>query len=439
MYHVRMSLNPLDPIEELLEGSETDRVAKEYETVPIETPHRVPLSSIPGELLEITPYKHNDGIESGANLLQALHDVRIRDGHNTSDAHAFEIWFDRGEFHFRLYAANERASDRFKRRTTNTYTNSEVTPLEGPDTLAFPELRPGDHLVGSFLDLERHTFLPIRHHNAEGFEHGDPYSDIMGEMLTLDDSVVVVQVVFKPAPKDWTSHGPEGESVDDVAAELRSGEVVGTSDWKFWLGLRELEERDKSSKDEEAAKVVEQQRGEQGFHVNARVLAASPEPREARERARGVASMFAKYYNATTEQGLDHHPVDPGAMEGLLADLFERRFMDRHMTLSIDEVAGIAHIPNSEIEVPQIPWKTTQTGSQIAAGASKDEMQTTGTDEPAPSTESAGADAWPSDDEADGDDVASGSESWSSDDPDEAEPLGADWESDESAAEGGEW
>lgn len=365
-------------------GSDSTREAKEYRTVPLETQHSIPISSMPGELLEINPYKDNDGIDAGANLLQALHDVRIRGGENTSDAHAFEIWFNRGQFSFRMYAANERASDRFQRRTTNTYTNSEVIPLQSGE--AFPDLRPGDHIAGSYLDLERHTFLPIRHHNAEGFDHGDPYSDIMGEMLTLDDSVVVVQLVFKPAAKDWTSNGPNGESVGDVAEGLRSGEVVGFSDWKFWVGLRDLEERESSSKDREAAKIVEQQRGEQGFHVNARVLAASPEPREARERARGVASMFAKYYNATSEQGLDHHPVKPTEMEGLLADMIERRWIDRDMILSIDEVAGIAHIPNGEIEVPQIPWKTTQTGSQIAAEAEKDEESTT-------------ADAWATDDE----------------------------------------
>ncbi|MCG1004929.1 MULTISPECIES: hypothetical protein [Halobacterium] len=87
----------------------------------------------------------------------------------------------------------------------------------------------------------------------------------MGEMLTLDDSLAVVQVIFKPAPKDWTENGPNGESVGDVATDLRSGSVTGFKDPLFWLGIRELEERDSSSKDKEAAKIVEQQRGEQGF------------------------------------------------------------------------------------------------------------------------------------------------------------------------------
>ncbi|GAA0276364.1 hypothetical protein [Halobacterium noricense] len=377
---------------------DNSREAKEYGTYPIQTRYDVPVESVPGQLLDIHPYRDNDGIEAGANLLQALHDVRIRDGRNASDAHAFEIWFDRGQFSFRLYAANDRASDRFQRRTTNTYTNSEVTPrTTGP---AFPELRPTDHVAAATLAEERHTFLPIRHHNAEGFEHGDPYSDIMGEMLTLDDSLAVVQVVFKPAPKDWTENGPNGESVGDVATDLRNGEVAGFKDPLFWLGIRELEERDSSSKDKEAAKIVEQQRGEQGFHVNVRVLAASPQPREARERARGIASMFAKYYNATSEQGLDHHPVKATdeEMQQLLVKMFERRWIDRGMILSIDEVAGLAHIPNKDIEVPQIPWKSTQSGSQIAAEASKDEANTT---DVATDQEASSDDGWPTDAAAD--------------------------------------
>lgn len=46
------------------------------------------------------------------------------------------------------------------------------------------------------------------------------------------------------------------------------------------------------------------------------------------------------------------------------------------MVLSIDELAGIAHIPNREIEVPNIPWKTSKTGSDISAGADKDQSNT---------------------------------------------------------------
>lgn len=382
---------------EILPFGGSDKRAKRYEAFEIDRSQHVPLRALSGELLEIRPYRDNDGIAAGANLLQSLHDVRVRGGENVSDAHAFEIWFDRGEFSFKLYAANSRASERFQKRTTNTYTNSEVIPLQSGE--AFPELRAGDHVAGAFLTLEDHTFLPIRHRNAEGFDHGDPYSDIMGEMLTLDDSLVVVQAVFKPADKSWTSDGPNGESVGDVAEGLRSGEVEGFWDLWWWLGFRDLEIRDSSSKDKQAADIVEDQRGEQGFHVNVRILAASPDPREAIERARGVGSMYAKFYNAKTEQGLDHNPVkaDEDTMKGMVSDMIERRFIDREMILSIDELAGVAHIPNKDIEVPQIPWKTTQTGSQIAAEAAKDEPssardRTTSRAEPDDRKE------WPSDD-----------------------------------------
>ena len=59
--------------------SNNSREAKEYDTYPIQTRYDVPVESVPGQLLDIHPYRDNDGIEAGANLLQALHDVRIRD------------------------------------------------------------------------------------------------------------------------------------------------------------------------------------------------------------------------------------------------------------------------------------------------------------------------------------------------------------------------
>jgi len=70
-----------------------------------------------------------------------------------------------------------------------------------------------------------------------------------------------------------------------------------------------IQTRPAGQKDKQAAKTIEQQRGQQAFHVNIRVLAASTDKNEAEARARGVARMFRKYYNAMTEQGLDDTPV----------------------------------------------------------------------------------------------------------------------------------
>lgn len=332
----------------------------------------VPIDDLDGELLEIIPHKDNDGIEDGVNLLQSLHDVRIEGGENVSQPHSFEVWYDRGEFHFFLEAATERARDRFQRRVSNVYPDAEVNPVE--DGVGFPVIEPEMHRAGGWLKEQRHTFLPIKHHNAEGFETGDPYSDILGEMATLDNSLVVLQVIFKPAHPEWTHKGPDGAKVEDIAHDLRSSDVEDLTRLSAWNPLREIEEIPATKKDKQAAQIVEEQRGRQGFHANIRVLAASPDRYEAEERVRGTTSMFAKYYNSQTEQGLRAHGVAGDDIDRFYGSCITREWIDRSMILSIDELAGVAHVPSGEIEVPGIQWRHSKTGSDAPSTAPKDEV-----------------------------------------------------------------
>jgi hypothetical protein len=364
-----------------LGGDEEEVDDRVYKTMQVQQERRFPSEELQGTLLEIKPYYENDGIDSGAALLQSLHDIQMSGDKNISDSHAFEIWFDRGEFKFRMYARNERARERFQRKVANVYTNSEVAPLD--DCQALPPIPENYHIAGAYIDERRHTFIPLRNYDQEGYKFGDPYSDIMGAMLTLDDSIVVLQCVFKPARTDWTLNGPNGRSVDDLAEEFRQGEVVGMKDPLAWLQIRDLQQKEPSRKDKRTAELIEEQRGEQGFHVNLRVMAASPKKAEAKERARGTASAFTKHYSSDSGQRLTDNPLqgERDEFSHFYEKMLTREWIDREMILSIDEVAGIAHVPNKDIEVPQVPWKTTQTGSQISADAPKDQQNT----------------AWPSD------------------------------------------
>ncbi len=321
-----------------------------------------------GTLLRIRPYKENDGIVDGAGVLQSVHDVTTNwRGKNTSDHHSFEVWFDQGVITFYMHAATEAAADKFRRRVGNNYANSEVFPVDSGH--AFPQIEPDEYVAGAWLSMEKMPYYPIRHHNAEGFEV-DPYGEITSEMLSLDDSKVVTQVVFRPAKQSWTDGDRfKHNSVDDLAHGLRQGTSVG------WLNPRV---RPATAKDKQAADTIERQRGQQAFHVNIRVLAVSRDQTEAEARARGVAGMFRKYYNAITEQGLDDTPVShrrKSKRQRKLSEFVERmaarEWVDREMIMTVDELAGVAHIPNNEITTPKIDWRYTQRGDRIPADSVK--------------------------------------------------------------------
>jgi hypothetical protein len=327
----------------------------------------------PGILLRIRPFKENQGVVDGAGLLQSVHDVTTNfRGKNTSDHHSFEVWFDEGKIKFYMHAATEAAADKFRRRVGNNYANSEVFPVEGGS--AFPVIKPDEYVAGAWLEMEKLPYYPIRHHNSEEWET-DPYGEITSEMLSLDDSKVVTQVIFRPAKQSWTSGDRfKHNSVDDLAHALRQGTSVG------WLNPRT---RPASEKDKQAAKTIEQQRGQQAFHVNIRVVAISPEKNEAEARARGVAGMFRKYYNAITEQGLDDTPVwhrkeakRTSQLRQHVKRMANRKWTDRRMIMTVDELAGVAHIPNNEIETPNIDWRYTQRGDRVPADAGQYESPT---------------------------------------------------------------
>lgn len=318
---------------------------------------------VPGTLLRITPYKENDGIQDGARLLQAIHDVtttrkRLFWTTNVSDHHSFELWFDEGRVKFYLHAATDDAADKYTTRVENAYANSDVHQVEDGD--GFPPIGDDDYVAAADLDIERHYFYPIRHHDSEGFDH-DPYAEVTSEMQSTDETRVVVQVVFRPEPKEWAADDGSswigsGLSVDDIATSLRDDEVKG------WIDPHTTEA---SKKDKEAAKIVEQQRGRYAFNTNIRIIAMSPSEQEAEARCEGVAGMFTRYYNSKTEQGFEANPVAESQLPEVIRRCQQREWDDHEMILTIDELAGAAHIPNEEINTPNIDWKNTQRGGRV--------------------------------------------------------------------------
>lgn len=327
---------------------------------------------VPGKLLRIDPYKDNEGMIGTARVLRSIHDVKMAGllrRTNSSDHHTFEIWFDEGELNFFVHVATPDAAETITSRIESSYGNSDVYPVK---TAGFPSVTMDDYVAGATLGLEQHHFYPIRQfREGRGFER-DPYAEVTNEMLSTEDSSVVVQVVFRPEPTGWADDDGgalfgRGSSVDDVAEGLKQGQVTG------WLNPHV---RDPSKKDREAAKIIEQQRGKLAYNVTLRVMAISPDQGEAEARCKGVADMFARHYNATTEQGFTPSPVSPRQVGEFVTDCQRRTWTDQSMILTVDELAGVAHIPNDEVETPNIGWKTTQTSPNVSPNVAQHDAET---------------------------------------------------------------
>lgn len=308
------------------------------------------VDEIDGELIRMKPYHENKGIVAGVTLLQALHDVRTSPIRRTNKSlpSSFELWFHEGKVKFYMTAPTSAKSEKFRRRINSAYPNANVFEVQSGQ--AFPSIDADDYVSGVDLDLERSYYFPIRTYNGEGFEH-DPYAEVTSEMLSSEETSVVVQVMFKAAKEGWS------RGTADIAEGLRQGEVKG------WINPRT---RDPSTKDREAAKIVEEQRGKYGFHTNLRVLAASPAPEEAQARARGVAAMFVRYYNSATEQGLTASPISARKLPKHVVRMHHRKYASSEMLLGVDALAGIAHLP-SELPTPLIDRSLTREGGSAPA------------------------------------------------------------------------
>lgn len=346
-----------------------NRGRAQYEATRIGEQLTQSVDEVPGKLLRIVPYKENEGITGAARLLQAIHDVQMEGWlrrRNISDHHAWELWFDDGKIKFFLHAATADAAEKYITRVESSYSDSDIFTVD--QGRAFPSVSQDDYVAAATLSLEQHHFFPIRHFRAEGFEH-DPYSEVTSEMLSTEESRVVVQIIFRPEPTDWANNDGggllrRGVSVDDVAESIKQGQVTG------WRNPRV---RDPTKKDKDAAKIIEQQRGKYAFNVNLRVIAISPDEAEAEARCEGVTGMFTRYYNSQTEQGFEAAPVSSARLPEMIGDCHNRAWDNQDMILTIDELAGVAHIPNEEIETPNIDWKTTRSGTSVSADAFLDE------------------------------------------------------------------
>lgn len=341
---------------------------EKYEYHPVEWDRDIETTTrdIDGVLMKITPYPENNGILAAAGLLQSIHDAHTR------GVHSFEIWFVDGRIQFFVRAADEEAADRFRRRISSNYSDSDVLELEAGDVVAFPHIREGEYLAGATVKKEHPQYnvdyLPIRHFkDGEGWEQ-DPYKEVLGSMLSDDETRVIVQVTMQAVPESWTQKKGIGDmSVDEVADTLRQPRVKG------WINPREIEP---NKKDKDAAKLVEEARHKPAFGTNIRVLAISENPREASNRAAGVSRTFKKYYNSVSEMGLRPTPIDgrTKAMQRRRMRKHVKRMRDRSLAddgsiLTVEELAGVAHIPEGDIPTPQIEWKYSRSGEDVPADA----------------------------------------------------------------------
>lgn len=335
--------------------------------------------------IRVRPFKDNEGIESGRDFMQSIYEVEragFRDRKNVSAAHSFEIRYT-GERMNIQYVPAEGWANSFESQLQDKYPNAliEQAPVE---TLSFDAEK---YVAGAELDLSLYTLYPIKNLELEGFRR-DPFGGITS---AIEDSKkdgeasadVLMQVVFRPEPRDWVHGVNGGPGIDTIAHNLQQPRY----EKKRRLFTTTRVEHPPSDIEKKAAKIVRDQHGDRAWNVNIRIFAVSSEEQVARRRVKKAATQFENYYETATEQKFEPIPLKGSDLRDGLDRLITREWEDRGIIKSEAEVAGFVHIPNAEINQQNFNWALSKPGEGVPPGTPRFDFESAGVSEMASEAE----------------------------------------------------
>jgi hypothetical protein len=338
-----------------------------------------------GPMVRVKPNQDNNGLNVARNFVKTLYTLRTgRFGiKNKSPVHAFELWHADGETQFRFLPEHDGIRARFEDQVSDSYDGAKISP----DAEMFPVVNEGDFIAGTQMTLAEPFWKPIKRPDGLDGIDEDPYGKLISEMevgqektssgtiINTDDVRVVVQVVFQPCKRSWSTGGLSkyvGLSVDcdRKGNEMKDGRLKGQIDPEIV---------DASRKRKKAAKQIAKQRGEPAFRGQIRVLAISPFAEIAQHRVRQVSEILeTSYYNTYTEQRLVARPLRGEALRRLIIRTVSRqlghelshglpvwnKLGSSKMLLTVPEVAGLTHLPDDDVQGSSIDWslETTSPG-----------------------------------------------------------------------------
>jgi hypothetical protein len=347
------------------------------------------------QVISVRPHKDNGGIPAMENVLESLYSVEtespmLSGGEtNVSPAHSFEMRYTQeNENGSRVASINYlpgsgRLEGTLKRQLQTQYPDSL---LERTSSDLIPEVDvEGRYVAGATLQLRRYSLYPIKNIDLPGFDT-DPTGSILEEMVGAQDedqtdAEVIVQVMFKPALRDWTEGVENGFGIaDDADGNIRGRGTPSIKDLthnlrqptyekKRRLFTRETIEHPPSKVDKDVARLLEEQQGDKGWRLCLRVLAISDEEQVAIDRASHTASMFRNFYENAAEQTFLPNPLGENEVLEEARKVASREWEDHGIVKSQREVAGIVNVPEEQyVNTNKMQWSMSKPGEGIPPG-----------------------------------------------------------------------
>jgi hypothetical protein len=311
-------------------------------------------------LVHVRPYADSDGYDTAVEFARALYQSPAAATAGQS-VEAMELWFTDGQLGQRFCTATP---DDFDQDVSSHYANSSV---HTPDR-TFLDLQPDEYVACVQFHLRQDCAFPIAHQNTNlDARSTDPYKQLASALVGPDDTRALAQCVFQPVDKrQWYQRGLlaslRGSDVDSMAERRKEGKVRGQ------INPTIVE----SQADKKAAKDMQRQSGRPAFQTSVRAVVTAPTKHAVQERIADLVGAFEEFDYSTTEQAFYPEPLsDRALIDGLAAAAgrelatqgrLTRTLFGRERVLTDEELAGLVHLPNREINAPLLDWERMESG-----------------------------------------------------------------------------
>lgn len=222
---------------------------------------------------------------------------------------------------------------------------------------------PGSFTAAASLTLKKSYALPITTYEYMDIDPLNEISNALSKLRTLDEGAVI-QLILRPAGKNWRKHGKniahkmqQGQQLKDanssLAMDLGKGavQVFRTNSEKQPYRKEAVQ---LTPEEQELLKKIETKSNKVGFKVNIRLLASAKTQQRADEILAHIENAFAQFEN----HEVNHFIVKKRLKEKKIAyDYIFRNFDEENsVILSTEEIASIFHFPISTTETPKIKW-----------------------------------------------------------------------------------
>jgi hypothetical protein len=320
-------------------------------------------------ILRTRPFKDGPGEEYAEEVISAFHKTVEEPGFLTRHLgdpddppqFSYEMWFDDGKLKFIWSVPDNFWYDESRRVITGEYPKIGIERM-GKD---HPTFTAESYISGGKLELKNHKYIPIKGTSGPGaFEaEKSPLRLISSEVTGQQDTSALVQVAFQPAPLNWRDgDGYFNPGASTLAKAYKQG--------NFEDSYINPKISDPTEQDLRIARALNNHDGDPAFYVTIRYFVFAPTKEIAQNHASSIGNAYrGTYKNSELNQGFTHTPLTDDDLVDELIDALNRDHDGSERPFTVPELAGIAHIPNDEVDTPNIDWTSKGLGSQAPSEA----------------------------------------------------------------------